>query len=106
MNSLLQCAKPATEGKGFDAIVEDEYRGIPTEIARRLYLIVCCLYERSAYARDGLLCELPGVPLSQLHQLTSTETEGVVIFEEINHSYGHYAADPSGACSSTPASSR
>jgi tetratricopeptide (TPR) repeat protein len=89
---LLVAMREATEGKGFDAILEDEYRGIPTDLARRLYLNVCCFYQHGAYVRDGLLCELTGVPLSELYQLTSAETEGVVAFEEIDFSYGHFAA--------------
>jgi hypothetical protein len=89
---LLVAMREATEGKGFDAILEDEYRGIPSDIAKRLYLYVCCMYQHGAYARDGLLSELVGVPLSELYQLTSTETEGVVFFEEIDPSYKHYAA--------------
>ena len=89
---LLVAMREATEGKGFDAILEDEYRGIPSDIAKRLYLNVCCFYQHGAYARDGLLSELLALPLSDLYQLTSTETEGVVVFEEIDPSYGHYAA--------------
>jgi hypothetical protein len=89
---LLVAMREATDGKGFDAILEDEYRGIPSDIAKRLYLYVCCMYQHGAYARDGLLSELVGVPLSELYQFTSTETEGVVFFEEIDPSYGHYAA--------------
>lgn len=89
---LLVAMREATEGKGFDAILEDEYRGIPSEVARRLYLYVCCLYQHGAYARDGLISDLLNVPLSELYQVTSAETEGVVLFEEIDPSYGRYAA--------------
>jgi tetratricopeptide (TPR) repeat protein len=89
---LLVAMREATEGKGFDAILEDEYRGIPSDIAKRFYLYVCCMYQHGAYARDGLISELLGVPLPELYQLTSAETEGVVFFEENDASYGHYAA--------------
>jgi hypothetical protein len=92
LKELLVAMREATEGRGFDAILEDEYRGISNDIAKRLYLLVCCLYQHGAYARDGLLCDLLKVSPSELYPLTSSETEGVVIFEEIDPSYGHFAA--------------
>ena len=57
LKELLVAMREATEGKGFDAIIEDEYRGIPNVIGQRLYLLVCCFYQHGAYARDGLLCD-------------------------------------------------
>ena len=43
---LLVVLRQTTEGKSFDAILEDEYSGIRDELSRRLYLTVCCFYQK------------------------------------------------------------
>src|SRR5262249_39403178 len=58
---LLVAMREATEGKGFDAILEDEYRGIGDDLSQRLYLTVCCFYQHGAYVRDSLLAQLMGL---------------------------------------------
>ena len=89
---LLVALREATEGKGFDAILEDEYRGIPNEMARSLYLIVACFYQHGALVRDSLLAEMLKVPLSDMHAAVNEASEGVILFEDIDPSYGHFAA--------------
>jgi tetratricopeptide (TPR) repeat protein len=89
---LLVTLREATEGKAFDAILEDEFRSIPNEIGQRLYLIVSCFYQHGAMVRDSLIAEIMGVPLARLYPATTDATLGVVVFEEIDPSYGHYAA--------------
>jgi tetratricopeptide (TPR) repeat protein len=89
---LLVALREATEGKAFDAILEDEFRSLPTEIAKRLYLVVCCFYQHGALIRDMLLAEMLRAPLSDIYAATAEATAGVVLFEEIDPSYGHYAA--------------
>jgi tetratricopeptide (TPR) repeat protein len=89
---LLVTPREATEGKAFDAILEDEFRSIPTPLARRLYLIVCCFYQHGALVRDSLLAELLHVPLTEMYKHTSDATTGITIFDEIDPSYGRYAA--------------
>jgi tetratricopeptide (TPR) repeat protein len=89
---LLVALREATEGKAFDAILEDEFRNIPGDLARRLYLTVCCFYQHGALTRDALLSELLKIPLADMYAATADATEGVVIYEEIDPSYGHYAA--------------
>jgi tetratricopeptide (TPR) repeat protein len=89
---LLVTLREATEGKAFDAILEDEFRSIPTELGRSLYLVVCCFYQHGALIRDLLIAEILKVPLSRIYSATSEATTGVVRFEEIDPSYGHYAA--------------
>jgi tetratricopeptide (TPR) repeat protein len=91
-NELLVTLREATEGKAFDAILEDEFRSIPSDLARRFYLVVCCFYQHGALIRDNLLADLVGQPLAEMYKATSEATAGVVIFEEIDPSYGHYAA--------------
>ena len=91
-SELLVTLREATEGKAFDAILEDEFRGMPSDLARRLYLVVSCFYQHGALARDSLIAEVLGVPLTQMYSETANATEGVVFFEPIDPSYGHYAA--------------
>jgi tetratricopeptide (TPR) repeat protein len=89
---LLVALREATEGKSFDAILEDEFRGIKSLTARRLYLAVCCFHQHGAFARDALLAQLLNVPLTQLYEETSAGTEGVIIYECVNQAREAYAA--------------
>jgi tetratricopeptide (TPR) repeat protein len=78
---LLVALREATEGKDFDAILEDEYRGINNSDAQRVYLTVSCFYQHGAFIRDGLLSKVTNIPLSALYDQTGPATEGVVIYE-------------------------
>ncbi|MCJ7546299.1 MAG: SIR2 family protein [Deltaproteobacteria bacterium] len=92
LQELLVAMREATEGKGFDAIIEDEYRSIPNEKSRRLYLIVSCFYQHGNYIRDQLLADLLKMSLPDMYNETKDDTEGVVRYELIDTAYGHYAA--------------
>ncbi len=89
---LLVTLREATEGKAFDAILEDEFRSIPNDVGRQLYLIVSCFYQHGAMIRDLLIAEILKIPLVDLYQAIKEATLGVVVFEDIDPSYGHYAA--------------
>jgi hypothetical protein len=89
---LLVTLREATEGKAFDAILEDEFRSIPTELGRRLYLVVCCFYQHGALVRDSLIAEMLNVSLNSMYSATSDATTGVVLFDELDPSYGRFAA--------------
>jgi FimV-like protein len=89
---LLVALREATEGKAFDAILEDEFRSIPTPLGQRLYLIVCCFYQHGALVRDTLLAEILGLSLSDMYKQTSEATAGIILFEEADPSYGRYSA--------------
>jgi protein involved in temperature-dependent protein secretion len=89
---LLVAMREATEGRAFDAILENEYRGLANDISRRLYLTVSCIHQHGAFARDTLLADLLGMPLADLYSATSSATEGVVIFDPVDETYGHYLA--------------
>ena len=89
---LLVTLREATEGRAFDAILEDEFRSIPTELGRRLYLIVCCFYQDGAMVRDSLIAEILALNVAAMYSDTSEATQGVVIYEEIDPAYGHFAA--------------
>ena len=89
---LLVTLREAIEGNTFDAILEDEYRGIKEQKSKELYLAVSCFHQHDALARDRILADLLGVSLEDMYALTKDATEGVVIFECLDESYGHYAA--------------
>jgi hypothetical protein len=89
---LLVTMREATEGKGFDAIIEDEYRAIATPLASEIYLIICCFFQHGAYTRDALLAKMLRIDLSELYEKIGAELEGVVVFEDIDDARGIYAA--------------
>lgn len=88
---LLVAMREATEGRSFDAILENEYRGIKDSISRALYLAVCCFHQHGAYLRDGLLEHLLGISLIDLFKKTKDSTEGIVIHDCIDESKAIYA---------------
>lgn len=89
---LLVAMREATEGRSFDAIIEDEYRGISDGTCRNAYLVVSAFYLHGAYLRTPLLAELLNVSLEELHTDILPKIEGVVNVECINESRGLYAA--------------
>jgi len=61
---LLVAMREATEGIGFDAIIQNEYRGIEdqskegTHTPQELYLLVSCFYQQGLLARDQILADI------------------------------------------------
>lgn len=89
---LLVIMREATEGRGFDAIIEDEFRHIEDEFARRVYALVCCFYHLRVPVRDQVLAKLLNVSLERLYSLTGAATEGVIYYDCFNEAKGEYAA--------------
>jgi tetratricopeptide (TPR) repeat protein/cold shock CspA family protein len=95
---LLVAMREATDGKGagFDAIIENEYRGIDdgksASLARELYLLVCCFHQHGVLIRDRLLEDVLGVPLKDLHKAVGSSLEGLVEYAETDRVRGEYAA--------------
>jgi hypothetical protein len=95
---LLVAMREATEGTGFDAIIQNEYRGIEdkasptTATSRDLYLLVSCFFQHGVLARDFLLANILGKPLPVLYAEIGDSLEGIVIFEETDLTRGEYAA--------------
>jgi tetratricopeptide (TPR) repeat protein len=89
---LLVVMRESTEDNSFDAILEDEFRGIGNDVGKRLYLAVCSLYQHGAYVRDNLLADILGYSVQEMYERTNTETEGVVVYELIEPARGLYAA--------------
>ncbi len=89
---LLVAMRETTEGRAFDAILEDEYRNISDIKSRELYLMVACFHQHGALARDTLLADLLDFSIEEMYQKTRDSTDGVVIYECLDESYGNYAA--------------
>ena len=89
---LLVVMREATEGKSFDAILEDEYRGIDNELSKKLYLIVCCFHQFGIYVRSELLASILNLSLVEMYQQTEASTEGVVIYDVIDMAREEYGA--------------
>lgn len=81
---LLVAMREATEGRSFDAILEDEFRGIKDDLSRNFYLAVCCFWQHGAYIRDSLLAGLMGIDVPQMYSKFRETTAGIVVFETIN----------------------
>jgi tetratricopeptide (TPR) repeat protein len=89
---LLVTLREAIEDNQFDAILEDEFSNMGNELAKRLYLIVCCFSQHGAFVRDNLLAELLEISLTDMYKLTQDSTEGVVIYDLMDPARGSYAA--------------
>ncbi len=89
---LLVVLRETTEDLGFDAIVEDEFRGIQNEKSRQMYLAVCCLYQHGALMRDSVLSACLDLSVEEMYRQASSGTEGVVIFDCVDDVAGTYAA--------------
>lgn len=91
---LLVTMREATEGKAFDAILEDEYRKISNDGAQKIYLMVSCFYQFGSILRTGLLAKICDINETKLHPLLNTHLEGVVVHEDIDVSRGIYGVRP------------
>jgi SIR2-like domain len=93
---LLVAMREATEGDNFDAIIEDEYRGIPDEsgtgFARNFYLLTSCFYQSGLYLRDQLAAGILGISVQDLYEELADSLEGIVSFIETDAARGEYAA--------------
>lgn len=89
---LLVTMREVTEGRAFDAIVEDEYRNVGSDAARDFYALVAIFSRVRALARDNLCADALGVNISDLYRDLVPSTEGVVVLDTIDESRGLYAA--------------
>jgi hypothetical protein len=96
---LLVAMREATEGMGFDVIIENEYRGVfdtespeKSALAKDVYLLTACFHQQGLFIRDSLLSEILGRPLTDLYSLIGDALEGLVLFEETDASRGEFSA--------------
>lgn len=92
LRELLVVIREATEGNSFDAIIEDEFRGIKDEMSKNLYLAVCCFYQHGAFVRDNVLAEILNTSIVELYNKTRDNTEGIIVFECIDDEKGIFVA--------------
>lgn len=91
---LLVVMREATEGRAFDAILEDEYRKIGNPSAQKIYLIVSCFYQFGSLMRTGLLSELCSINEAKIHPVINKYLDGVIVSEDINPIRGIYGVRP------------
>ena len=78
---LLVTMREVTEGRAFDAIIEDEYRSIDNDAARDLYAVVAAFSRARALARDALCADVLKVNLAELYTTLAPALEGIVTFD-------------------------
>ena len=80
--------REVTEGRAFDAIVEDEYRGIVDDSARQLYGLACVFGRLRAGIRDSVAAEVLEINIADLYSERMQGVEGIIRFEEIDPARG------------------
>ena len=80
---LLVTLREVTEGKAFDAIIEDEYFGIEDVLAKRLYLTVACFARARALMRVALASSINDIEPADLYTRVLPHLEGVLRFEDL-----------------------
>ncbi|SKA94405.1 Tetratricopeptide repeat-containing protein [Agreia bicolorata] len=85
---LLVTMREVTEGKSFDAIIEDEFRGITNDKAADIYALISAFTRVRALARDALIGEALGFDVTTLYKLLSEDLEGIAIWETVDFSRG------------------
>jgi len=76
---LLVALHEATLGKRFEDIIEDEYRGITPEDARRIYLSICVLNRLNVPVRAGLIARIHGIRFEDFEERLFKPLEHVVL---------------------------
>ncbi|SCY04476.1 SIR2-like domain-containing protein [Nonlabens sp. Hel1_33_55] len=75
---LLVALYEATAGKPFADIVMNEYKSIPSEEAKLLYLSICVFHRIGAYARAGIISRLHEISFSYFKEKLFDPLESVV----------------------------
>ena len=90
---LLVALREVTEGAaGFDAIIEDEYTALRTELSRALYAAVSCAYQLKTPIRDVVLARALRVDISDLYANTADAIDGIITYETVDEARGVHAA--------------
>ncbi|MBO1902655.1 SIR2 family protein [Leucobacter weissii] len=85
---LLVTMREVTEGKSFDAIIEDEFRGLQNEHAADIYALVCAFSRVRALARDLLISDALQLDHGTMYRVMNDYLEGTVIWETVDYSRG------------------
>lgn len=79
---LLVALRELTSESSFDNIIRDEYRSIPSDVAKRAYALVSALGQFDLAIRYETLSHMIGVNPAQLYKEVFEPTEGVLISAE------------------------
>lgn len=75
---ILVALHEATLGRPFKEIVFDEYRKIPSEQAKSLYLSVCILHRLGVVTRAGVISRVHGIPFVEFKERLFQPLEFIV----------------------------
>jgi hypothetical protein len=87
---LLVALHEATRGIAFEDIVLDEYEGIQSETAQRLYLSICALHQFGAPVRAGLISRTSGITFDRFRREFIEPLENIVLVIEDRHTKDIY----------------
>lgn len=87
---LLVALLEATHGTPLEEIVANEYRSLPSNLARILYLDICSLYRFGAPVRAGLIARIHNITFDDFSDRLFRPLQGVVILKKDYARSGDY----------------
>jgi len=87
---LLVTLREVTEGRMFDSIIEDEYRRLGSDRARKLYSLVSGLYQERQMLRDMTAARVLNLNTDELFAAVA-ELEGIIFHEVVDQNEGIFA---------------
>lgn len=93
---ILVALHEATLGRPFEEIVVDEYKNIPSDEARRIYLSICVLNRLGVWVRAGIMSRIHGINFEDFRERLFAPLENVVQtrFDPITRDYMYSARHP------------
>ena len=88
---LLVAIREATEGRSFDAIIQDEFFAIDSVYAKKCYSIISCFHQNGVLLRVELLSVLMNSSLTELYDQIRIPLKGVIFYEDILDGVTDYA---------------
>ncbi|MFT4264745.1 MAG: SIR2 family protein [Nocardioides sp.] len=85
---LLVAMRELTEGRAFDAIIEDEFRGVVDPAAQRLYAFVCAFSRTRSLARDQLCADALDINVIDMYETLRDSLEGLAVWETVDEARG------------------
>jgi Flp pilus assembly protein TadD len=85
---LLVAMRELTEGRAFDAIIEDEFRGVQDPAAQRLYAFICAFSRTRSLVRDQVCAEALELNLVDVYQTLGDSLEGIAVWETVDEARG------------------
>ncbi|RYH17280.1 MAG: SIR2 family protein, partial [Alcaligenaceae bacterium] len=80
--------REVTEGRAFDAIIENEYRSIADDDARELYGLICAFTRSRSLVRDQLCSDALDRPITDIYAAMSEGLDGIVVWETVDAARG------------------